>query len=222
MNIVFWSVIGVLTLLAWGCIALPFYQHSVLKTGYGAKILLFSFPVWAVGLYLWLGGSHELQQFWKWQQQNIEVQRQMAELKSPQELIDRLRDHLQQSPQSAEGWFLLGKLYLDQRQYSEAESALQKAHQLQPQSGEMVVALAKADFFNHQGHLTPDMAAMLINVLASLKEPVDALNLLAVNFYRQRNFHEAVKYWQRALALVPPNSADSRALLDMISQAQKQ
>lgn len=222
MNIGFWTIIGLLTVAAWGCIAWPLYHNASVRIGFLAKISLISFPVLAMGLYLLFGGSHQLQQFWAWQRQNAEVQRQMAEFKNPQEVISRLRDHLRQNPRSAEGWYLLGKLYLDQRQYADAESALTQAHQLQPQSTETVVALAKANFFNHQGRMTPAMAKMLISVLESLTEPVDALNLLAVNAYRQHDYPQAVGYWQRALALVPPDSADSRTILDMISQAQHQ
>lgn len=222
MNILFWSIIGLMTVAAWGCIALPFYKNSAIPVSRCAKVGFITFPLFAVGLYLVFGGSAELQKFWAWQQQKLEVQQAMAKLKSPQELIDHLRDHLSQNPQSAEGWYLLGKLYLDQRQYADAESALNQAHQLQPQSSETVLALAKANFFNHQGHLTPAMAALLTSVLKSLPEPVDALNLLAVNAYRQKDFRQAVSLWQQALSLVPPDSPDSRTLLGMINQAQHQ
>ena len=84
------------------------------------------------------------------------------------------------------------------------------------------MALAKANFFHHQGHLTPAMEAALSGMLESLTEPVDALNLLAVNAYQRKDFHQAVNYWQRALSLVQPDSPDSRTLLGMISDAQRQ
>ena len=85
-----------------------------------------------------------------------------------------------------------------------------------------MLALAKANFFHHQGHLTPVMEAELSGMLESLTEPVDALNLLAVNAYQRKDFHQAISYWQRALSLVQPDSPDSRTLLRMISDAQRQ
>ena len=218
----FWSVIALLTVAAWSCIAWPFYRHSAVLAGPAAKVGLISFPVLAIGLYWLFGNSHQLQQFWQEQGQNAEIQQQIAQLKNPQQLIDRLREHLRQDPHSAQGWYLLGKLYLDQRQYVDAESALQQAHHLQPGSAETILFLAKANFFNHQGHLTPAMAAELTGVLESLPERIDAINLLAVDAYRRKDFHQAVSYWQRALSMVQPESPDSRTLLDMISQAQHQ
>lgn len=211
-----------MTLAAWSCLLLPLYKNSVAHLSYFSKISLIAFPIFAMGLYLLFGNSHQLQQFWFWQRQNAEVQEQVAAIKNPQQLIDQLQAHLQQDPQSAEGWRLLGRLYLDQRQYAHAESALTQAHRLQPKNSETVLALAKANFFNHHGHLTPSMEKQLGDVLESLAGSVDALNLLAVNAYRKKDFRKAVSYWQRALSLVQLNSPDSRALLDMISQAQHQ
>jgi cytochrome c-type biogenesis protein CcmH len=222
MKIWFWTMIVIMTLAAWGCLLWPFYFKSASKSGIWIKIGLSIFPVAALGAYLFLGDSHRLQEYWAAQRQGAQIQQEMATLKSPQELIDRMRSHLEQNPNSGEGWFLLGKLYLDQRQYANAESALARARSLQPNSGETVVALAKANFFHHQGHLTPAMEAAVSGVLESLKEPVEALNLLAVNAYRRKDFHAAVAYWQRALALIQPDSPDSRTLLAMISEAQHQ
>ena len=85
------------------------------------KIVLFGFPVIALGLYLSFGDSRRLAQVWAAQRQNGEVAQQMAKIKDPQELITQLRDHLRQDPRSGEGWYLLGKLYLDLHRYAEAE-----------------------------------------------------------------------------------------------------
>ncbi len=222
MNVIFWGIIALLTIAAWSCVIWPFCRKSASPVGYGVKIGLAGFPVIALGLYLGFGDSRQLQQVWTAQRQNAEIARQAAKIKNPQELVTQLRDHLRQDPRSGEGWYLLGKLYLDLRQYAEAESALTQARRLQPQSGETMLALAKANFFRHQGHLTPAMEAALSGMLESLTEPVDALNLLAVNAYQRKDFHLAVNYWQRALSLVQPDSPDSRTLLGMISDAQHQ
>ena len=222
MKIWFWSVIVIMTMAAWSCLLLPFYKNAALKVGYTVKTGILVFPLLVIALYWVFGGSRQLEQFWSWQRRETEVQQEMAKLKSPQELIDRLRDHLREAPQSVEGWYLLGKLYLDQQQYADAEATLNKAYQLQPNSTAIFIALAKADFFNHQEHLTPAIATKLSNMVESLQQPVDALNLLAVNAYRQQNYHLAVDYWQRALTFVPEGSPDSRALLDMIATAERQ
>ena len=153
MKIWFWSIIVLMTVAAWSCLILPCYKSATLKIGYLAKVIIITFPLLVLAAYWFFGGSNQLEQFWNWQHQETQVQQEMVKLKSPQELIDRLRDHLQQAPQSTEGWYLLGKLYLDQQQYADAETALNKAYQLQPNAGEIVVTLAKAEFL--QSSRTP-------------------------------------------------------------------
>ncbi|GEM_PF-973022 len=221
-NLVFWVLIIFFTGLAWLCLALPLRAKSSSQTGFLGRFFLILFPVYTLGLYFLFGNSGQLNQFWSWQKQNVEVQKRLAEVKTP-ELIDQLSQHLQQDPASAKGWFLLGKLYLDQRRFSEAESALDHAYKLEPHSSEYLLALAKADFFKNKAHLNPTLARQLINMLRlkSIDEPLDALNLLAVDAYQQKNYRQAVRYWQQALALLQPESPDSRTLLDMISQAQR-
>lgn len=222
LTIEFWALLVFMTVVASAFVALPLMCHRDYQLSLSIKVLLIVLPVMTVGSYLLWGNSHQLQQFWRWQSQEAEVKKRVAEVKDPQQLIEQLQGHLQLQPDSSEGWFLLGKLYLGQQQYSLAEQSLQKAYHLNPKNHDYLLVLAKADFFNHQGHLDSGLEVILKGVLNSLSQPVDALNLLAVNAYKNKDYHLAVKYWQQALALTPADSPDSRTLLDMISQAQRQ
>src|SRR6202044_2687522 len=114
-------------------------------------------------------------------------------------------------PQSAEGWYLLGKLYLSNRNYGQAESSLNKAYQLGPDHAEYLLALAKANFLNHEGHLNSSLETALKTQLKSIAQPIDALNLLAANAYQRKDYRQAIKLWRQALTLTPPDSPDSRA-----------
>lgn len=222
MMILFWGIIILLTLTAWSLLLWPVFRKSSWQIHFLTKMIFWSFPFLVIAVYVLWGNSRQLQQYELWQAQSQEIQKQVALIKNPQDLIERMRKHLRENPQSAQGWYLLGKLYLDQNQFSPAKQALQRAHQLKPDSGEMILYLAKADFLQQGQHLSPAIEALLQSVIeSSLSERADAFNLLAVNAYRRQHYHQAVQYWQRALSLVPPDSPDSRALLDMISQAQQ-
>lgn len=220
MNLWFWAAILGLTVSAWMILLFSWRAHKDYGVIY--KISFLTFPVIILGLYIIFGNTQQLNQYWLWQSQNVTVQQQMNDLKSPEQLIERLRDHLQKNPNSAQGWYLLGKLYLSLNQYSQAESALQQATQLQPDSKEYLINLAKADFFNHHQKLTIEMEQKLINIVNASPEWVDATNLLAINAYQRKDFSLAINYWQKALLIVNPDSPDSRALREMIRQAQLQ
>lgn len=220
LNTWFWTLIILMTIMTVLMIAVPLLKKNSHKLKISIKLLLVIFPLMTIGMYLIFGHSGQLQQFWTRQSQEAAIKQQVASIKDSQQLIKQLRDHLKQQPASAEGWFLLGKLYLSSQQYENAENSLKKAWQLKPNNHDYLLAYAKANFFNQHNHLTPAVEVALKSVLESITQPVDALNLLAVNAYQNKDYRQAVKYWQQALALVPPDSPDSRTLLDMISQAQ--
>jgi cytochrome c-type biogenesis protein CcmH/NrfG len=51
---------------------------------------------------------------------------------------------LQQHPQSAQGWYLLGRIYLSQQQFAAAVSAFTTAYKLQPQNPTIVFYYKKS------------------------------------------------------------------------------
>lgn len=52
-------------------------------------------------------------------------------------VIVRIKKKLEDNPEDATGWIILGKLYLAQHNYNDAKIALQKARELHPQNDEI-------------------------------------------------------------------------------------
>jgi len=59
--------------------------------------------------------------------QQVRVQALLASIKSPEDLINKLKDHLARHPESARGWMLLGKLYASLQRWQEANEAFERA-----------------------------------------------------------------------------------------------
>lgn len=59
-------------------------------------------------------------------------------------LITAMEKRLQQQPGSAQGWYLLGKLYMHAEQYQSAVLALAKANQLTPDQPEILLNYKEA------------------------------------------------------------------------------
>ncbi len=219
--IIFWILIVVLTFVAWGWIALPVFKQKYLWKSRWLWIVLGLFPVLALTLYIFLGNWRVLENHWRQQALEKQVQNKIAAIKDPQQLIDELKAHLQEKPKSAEGWFLLGKLYLTQGQSKEAENALQAAYQLAPNQANYLLTFAEAYLLNHQNRLSPALQSALSDFLKENPNSVTALNFLAIHAYETHRYHQAVQYWQQALSQVEEGSPDSENLLKMISVAQK-
>lgn len=218
MNALLWMMIILMTLLA-----LYFAVYPLLKKAspLWLGVVFVALPVFSLTVYLHFGTSQKLEQYWALVQKAKQVKTELAQLKSPQVVIKQLEAHLTQQPESARGWYLLGKLYLNEQVYSKAYRALNLAHDLKPQNTTYAVAYAQAAFFYHHKTLRDKEKAVLENVIARAPDNINAINLLAINAYTHKNYAQAVRYWEKMIPLFAPKSDDRKALLMMIARAQK-
>ena len=159
---------------------------------------------------------------WQFQHQLALRQQAQAMLGSRQgreSVIQQLQDRLRQDPQSARGWYLLGRLHLGQGSWGLAVSAFARAHALQPDdeaiSINYALSLAAA---NHQ-RWTPEARALLNQVLAKNPRQPEALSLLAAEAFEQHQDQQAIDYWQRLLALLPAQSEEAALLRKAMARA---
>jgi len=124
--IIFWSILALLTIIALG---------SIWR---GSWIVPIIFLI-LVGL-AWLQWGNE-KDVTQW----LELKKLRAELgNSADNVIKRLKKQLEQNPKSAKGWYLLGKLYLSQQNYSAAVDVFSKANNLQPNEPEIMLNYGQA------------------------------------------------------------------------------
>ncbi|MFU8797371.1 MAG: tetratricopeptide repeat protein [Gammaproteobacteria bacterium] len=75
----------------------------------------------------------------------LELKKLRTELgHSADTVIKRLKKQLETNPNSAKGWYLLGKLYLSQENYTEAVEVFAKANHLQPDDPETLLNYGQA------------------------------------------------------------------------------
>ncbi len=99
-------------------------------------------PLCALGLYLHWGGS-----------QQVEVARALADApRSIEEMTARLEQAVQVQPDSAEGWYYLGRTYMAQNRAADAASAFERTAQLAGRPPEVLGQWAQALFFANDRH----------------------------------------------------------------------
>lgn len=165
--------------------------------------------------------------YWHWGawSSTIKQQRVQAMLKSmpnPPALIAKLKATLEKQPDSARGWYLLGRLYVSQNQWQEANEAFAMAHRLQPDDEQMTVNYIQNLWqLNHQAF--DDKSRTLLNdVLERNANQPDALAMLAMDAYIHHQYQRAIDYWQHLLKLAPPQSEEAVAIRKAIAKAQAQ
>ncbi|MCE3044816.1 tetratricopeptide repeat protein [Legionella sp. 16cNR16C] len=176
-------------------------------------IILVSLAYWQ-----W-GGWFEWQEFVSKERNQQQIKQVLSTIKNTDELIEKLKARLDDSPASARGWYLLGRLYASQSQWAEANKAFQKAYQLQPNDEKTIVNYAQSQLQLNDGKFNDAVKTLCLKLLKINPEQPDALSMLAMDAYLNQDYSSAIAYWQRLLALVPPKSRDAIMIQKAISKA---
>ena len=218
--ILFWLLIAFLSLVASGFIVYPVIAGQNRRYAGSFKLALIFMAIAtlivAIVLYFKWGQSKQLALWYAQRQQVAQLRQQLG---SPQLVIARLQQHLKKEPASAQGWFLLGKLYFSQQQYDAAAAAYAQLTRLRPDDADFLVQYAQALYFANGRKMSFSINRLLHQALRHDPENALAINLLAVESYRSRHYAEAIRYWQQLLNQYPPDSNDYHAIDTAIENA---
>lgn len=199
----------------------PSFRGSV---GEGVKnwktflFLIITLPLFSIIFYLYNGNSQLLSKTFTAQKEAAEINQVRKSLGTPQQVIETLQQHLAKNPNSAEGWYLLGRLYFTQQQYPESVKAFEKAYALNKKNPDILFQYAQALYLT-QHTLNGKPAALLEQLLVLQPANSLAINLLAVAAFNDKHYRQAIHYWEKLLPYYSPESADGKALLDAIARA---
>jgi cytochrome c-type biogenesis protein CcmH len=203
--------IGIVVLTFAGLLLL---LRSNRSTAYGLALAL---PILALSIYLKVGDLHASEPGAAatagpgMTQQGIEAN------------VAALAKRMEQNPTDAEGWAMLARSYLQLEKFSDAANAYARAAAIKTDDanllGEYAFALAMANGRQLQGQpLELIKKALQIDP----KNP-RALNLAGSAEYQQKNFKQAIEYWQQELEATPTAEAETRArVTQMIEEAKAQ
>lgn len=187
-----------------------------------ALALLFAVPVTAVSLYLILGERQIIPQ--------LELaaagggQQQAAGpdgMPSLDVLVQRLEERLQQAPDDAEGWTMLGRTYFATGRREDAERALARAHELLPDDVQVTLAYAESIAANNQSSLEGKPAKLISEALAAEPDNATARWLAGMVAFQRGQFRAAATTWKRVLAQLDPAADDAAELKKLIAQAEE-
>lgn len=172
----------------------------------------------AFAYFTW-GGFFAWDDYLKRQMRQTQVEALLKTVKGPQEVIDKLKMKLKENPNSARGWYLLGRLYSSQNQWQLAHEAFTKAYKLQPNNEQIAVNYAQSLWqLNHRA-FNDDIRQHFEAILKRNNKQPDALAMLAMDAYIRQSYHQAIIYWQELLAIVSPESKDAVAIRKAIAKA---
>ncbi|MFC7780864.1 tetratricopeptide repeat protein [Legionella taurinensis] len=174
-----------------------------------------------VGYWYW-GSWQALNDYSRQQARMQDVKKVLATIKDPQDLIVRLRQRLDDTPASSRGWYLLGRLYLSQNELQQAKMAFKKAITLDSDNDTARISYIQVLLLLNHQQFNEEMTAQLHQLLKKNPQQPDALAMLAAKAYQEKEFSEAIVYWQQLLKMVPGNSETAQGLRKAIAKAQQQ
>ncbi|MBO3275729.1 c-type cytochrome biogenesis protein CcmI [Pseudomonas schmalbachii] len=173
-----------------------------------AAVLL---PILGLGLYLHWGASDK-----------VELAREFATAPhSMEEMTARLERAVQAQPDSAEGWYFLGRTYMTQERAEDAARAFEQAARLSGRQPEVLGQWAQALYFAGDKKMSEQVRALADEALKGDPEEVTTLGLLGIAAFEDANYAGAVKYWERLVTVLPADDPSRSALQGGIERARE-
>jgi len=138
-----------------------------------------------------------------------------------EQAVAGLAAKLQQNPNDAEGWGLLGRAYEAMQRFVEARDAFAHAHALLPDDADATVAYAEALALATQSRrIEGEPRALIEGVLKKTPDNQRGLWLLGIGDYQQGKYDAAVATWKHLIELLPKDSEILPSVQEQIARAE--
>ena len=135
-------------------------------------------------------------------------------------MAEQLAQRLDKEPNNAEAWVMLGRIQRALAHYDEADAALQKALSL-ARNDDVLIERAEVLAQKNNGSFKGEPWAIINLVLKADPKHGNALLLAGSAAFSEGRFKEALVYWEKVRAILPPASPDLPALAEAIDKARE-
>jgi cytochrome c-type biogenesis protein CcmH len=136
-----------------------------------------------------------------------------------QALVNRLAARLRENPEDAEGWVMLGRSYAVLGRYRDAAESYSNASARMPEDAQLLADYADALAMAQGRNLRGEPEKIIGRALAIDPANVKALALAGTAAFDRENYAQAVEYWERIVALAPPDSELAQSVRASIAEA---
>ena len=188
-------------------------NSSPLGNKIGAGIIILVVPIVAFSLYgKWGGGVEAIDPASI--PEEVKVAKQKHNQKeSIQKMLVQLEQRLKDDPNDGEGWFMLARSYQFLKRYDDAVMAFEKSLPLGgSQSADVLSSYADAIAMAANRVLTDKAIDVLKQAVAINPTHIKSLWLVGTASYQNKNYSDALKYWERLHAVLEPGSDDANQI----------
>lgn len=163
--------------------------------------------------------------YWQWGAiGDVERTRELAsqpaqQAQSIEELTANLEARLKAEPDSAQGWYFLGRTYMAQQRVQDASKAFERAVSLSDREPELLGQWAQALYFAGDKQWTAQIQGLTDEALKADPEELTSLGLLGIAAFEAGRFAEAIGFWERLVAVLPEEDPSRAAITGGIERA---
>ncbi len=139
---------------------------------------------------------------------------------SVEEMVARLAQRMEQTPDDAAGWVMLGRSYLAMDRYEDAVKAYEKAYALEGDQPQLLADYAEALSMAAGASMAGRPLEMIKTALTLDPNNTKALWLTGIAAFQAGEYATAIGVWRKLVALLPPDSDNVRMVNDAITRAQ--
>jgi cytochrome c-type biogenesis protein CcmH len=139
-----------------------------------------------------------------------------------EQMLARVEQRLAENPTDTKGWQILARSYRSLERYPEAVKAYARLVELTAEKdAEALAGLAEMMALQADGDLAGKPAELLQKALQAEPQEPNALWLTGMAAMQQKNYAQAIEYWQRLQALLPPEGEDRQTLDSHLAEARQ-
>lgn len=156
-------------------------------------------------------------------EQAAQAQQQKQNMPSIDEMVGRLEQKLEQTPDDVEGWRMLARSYEVMERYDDAVTVYQRLLGMGLEKDvDLLADYAETKGFSQQGQLAGEPMTILEKAVALNPQHPKTLWLLGLAQVQLEDYPRAVHYWEALLALVPPDSDAWKSVNKYVQEARAQ
>jgi len=144
---------------------------------------------------------------------------QAAELPSMEEMISGLKKKTKDNPDDPDAWYLLGRLYAATEKFDESVKAYEKLVVVSDRQPTALVVLADSVAMTQGGNLSGRPLSLVMEALEKEPTHTTALWMAGQAAADQKDYLQAIDYWQGAAKGLKDNEEMLGELQSMISEA---
>ena len=177
-------------------------------------------PLAAVWLYLQLGTPSALQP----QVQSAAVPQGHGSndtAATMEQLVTGLAAKLQQKPDNAEGWFMLGRSYMSMGRYPDAAEAFKRALNLLGDDPAVMLRYADALAMARGGQIAGEPFEYIKRALQLKPDDVTGLWLAGLGYEEQGQYEKAVQHWRKLEPMMQNDPTSLNEVRNLIARAEQ-